>query len=448
MKKILLTLAITFLVMDSWAQSQLTTVRGKTKDGKTIKVEYYQGSVEDYVESVRYQLVDELQAKVTELQAKLDAANKQVKDLKAGNQGGDKEKQISELYGQIDVLNSTIKRLNRQLSEKNISYDSLSTINQGLQQQLADKDKVKPVVPVNNNDKDLKRLRDSIASKDATIRNLNNAIADCEKRVDDLEKDLVKYGSTPTGSPRPGKSPVVAVEAGFGPVFMRDEMEEGWSKDVRWAKMVDVYFGTARLSNSFPISVEVGAGIRSFGLSVEKAAATKTITATDADGDSYQAIYDFGVFNETLSLTYLDIPVRLCFGQPTKGIVGVYAKVGLTPSINVSSSFTGSGKYDLKGYYPQWDVTLEDVSELGFGSDMDWYSTDTQPDISRFILWGNLALGAYVPFDSAPVLLNGGVRLDIPFMGIGTAAEGMGLLGNGGKTIVPSIEFGLVYTIK
>ena len=81
MKKILLTIAITLLVTVAWAQSQLTTVRGKTKDGKTIKVEYYQGTVEDYVESVKYQLVDELQAKVADLQTKLDAANKQIKDF-------------------------------------------------------------------------------------------------------------------------------------------------------------------------------------------------------------------------------------------------------------------------------------------------------------------------------------------------------------------------------
>lgn len=82
MKKILLTIAVTLLVTTAWSQSQLNTIRGKTKDGKTIKVEYYQGSVEDYVESVKYQLVDELQARVTDLQGKLDAANKQLKDLK------------------------------------------------------------------------------------------------------------------------------------------------------------------------------------------------------------------------------------------------------------------------------------------------------------------------------------------------------------------------------
>jgi len=227
MKKIFLVLVMTTLVSSAWAQSQLTTVRGKTKDGKTIKVEYYQGNVEDYVESVKYQLVDELQARVTELQGKLDAANRQIKDLKARNQGGDHENQINELYGQIDVLNDNIRKLNRQLVEKNISYDSLVTVNQGLQQQVANANSVKPVVVNSKTDeKELKRLRDSIVSKDATISRLNNSLADCERQMDQLEKRLQTMSASanqpgpsqpaaPAKPTAPVKSPAIGVELGI-----------------------------------------------------------------------------------------------------------------------------------------------------------------------------------------------------------------------------------------
>jgi len=61
MKKIFLVLFSLTLVTSTWAQTQRSTLRGKTKDGKTLTVQYYQGTVEDRIESVKYQLVDELQ---------------------------------------------------------------------------------------------------------------------------------------------------------------------------------------------------------------------------------------------------------------------------------------------------------------------------------------------------------------------------------------------------
>ena len=58
MKKLFLILIVTAITSTAWSQSQLSTVRGKTKDGKTVKVEYYQGAVEDVIKSVKYQLVE------------------------------------------------------------------------------------------------------------------------------------------------------------------------------------------------------------------------------------------------------------------------------------------------------------------------------------------------------------------------------------------------------
>ena len=82
MKKTLLIFLMMAMTFGVLAQSQLNTIRGKTKDGKTIKIDYYKGSVEDYVESVKYQVVDELQSKVNDLQKEIVKANKSVEDQK------------------------------------------------------------------------------------------------------------------------------------------------------------------------------------------------------------------------------------------------------------------------------------------------------------------------------------------------------------------------------
>ena len=524
MKKLFLILIMTATVATAWAQSQLSTVRGKTKEGKTIKVDYYKGTVEDVIQSVKYQLVDELQAEVKNLQGKtktlqtqLDDSKRQVKDLqnqlkncgdateaqRLRNQLAEKEKQIKKLNEDIAELNDKIANLpqsdmseevaslRQQLTEKealvssankqvvklnadvvqlekdkkelNKQIESLSQQGdkakeiQRLTQQVEEKNvqirqlnnqiarndqvidslmNVKPVIPVPTDDK-IKKLQAEIREKGKTIDNLNKELADCKR-----------------GVTKPAKSPVIGLEVGFGPAFPGSSVAEPWAKEVKSCLQAEVYFGTARLSESFPISVEAGLGFRKFGMAARLNEYNTTIDAVDADGDSYQAIYAFDGLEESLSLTYLDIPIRLCFGQPAKDRVTAYAKLGLTPSIKVGSDFEGKGQYSLKGYYPQWDVTIENVEPLGFGSDMDCYD-DVEPEIKGFNLWGNLAFGAYVPFKGSHVVLNAGVKLDYPFLGIGTinAVNNLpdgkaGLLQNGGKVIIPSVEVGLVYTLK
>ena len=205
-------------------------------------------------------------------------------------------------------------------------------------------------------------------------------------------------------------------------------------------KKAEVYFGTARLTRSFPLTLEAGVGIRSLKLSATRAPSELSMNGIDANGDSFQALYTYGALQESLSLTYLDIPVRICFGEPAKGIVSVYAKLGLTPSIKMADKFQGSGKYTLKGYYPQWDVTLENIVELGFGSDLEYYTADNQPEANSFVLWGNALLGAYVPLGNK-ILLNAGLGLDIPFMSLTQTHAGS-------KAVVPSFEIGMVYSLK
>ncbi len=523
MKKLFLMLIMTATVANAWAQSQLSTVRGKTKDGKTIKVDYYKGTVEDVIQSVKFQLVDELQAEVKDLQGKtktlqgkVDDANKQIKDLQSQlknapdtneaqqlrKQLNDKENEVKKLKNDIASLNSqianlqnddmsetlndlrtqltaketTITALNKQVTELNTNVTQLNKDKEDLNKQIAtlskqgdktkeiqrlnkqveekdaqigrldaqiaEKERVidslkknKSVVVPNDKDKQLQNLREQIATQDATITNLNKQLDDCRRGIN-----------------KPAKTPVIGLEVGMGPAFTG--ANDLWAKETKGCLQADVYFGTARLSEDFPISIEAGLGVRNFGMSARLNDYAATVSAIDADGDSYQAIYAFYGLSESLTLTYLDIPIRLCFGQPAKDRVSVYAKVGLTPSINVASKFEGKGTYSLKGYYPQWDVTLENIAGLGFGSDMDCY-TDATPDINTFNLWGNVAVGAYVPFKGSPIVLNAGLKVDYPFMSIGSIKAGenlpngaTGLLNGSNKVVIPAFEIGLVYILK
>lgn len=429
MKRLFLILMMTGLTLTAMAQSQLSTVRGKTKDGKTIKVQYYKGTVEDVIQSVSYELVDELQAKSNKLQSDLDAAKKEIKNLQA-NPGGDP---------------AELKNLRKKVKDLEKENGNLTKQVKDLKKKLGGS-----VEPEDNHEEELAELQQQINDKEKTISELNTVLDACNVKLKENEQ-LIRELS---GAIRPPASPVVGAAFGMGPAFIGKSTPDEWAKDVNWALLFEAYYGTGNLVESFPLSVEAGLGMRHFKMSASLAEYTTAIGGNDNDGDAFTAHYSFNNLDESLKLTYLDIPVRVCVSQPLKDRVTVYAKAGLTPSFKIGSSFKGSGTYDLEGYYPQWDVTIQNVDVLGFGENLECYQ-DYKPEVKTFMLWGNLALGAYMPFKDTPIELNAGVKFDFPLTKIGAAADGnfipgthAAVLSNGGKATIMSLQLGIVYNLK
>lgn len=431
MKKLYLILVLMTAVAMVQAQSQLKTVRGKTREGKNVVVQYYQGSFEDNIESVKYQVVDELQAKVNTLQKdtkilqdKVNEANRQVQQLQ------------KKLDNQVNKSNDEAMLLT-EINEKNIEIDSLNS---------------------------------QIATMNEQVRQL-----EIDKAILVAELDSVKHMPQPQISPQispqippqilpqnktvnqpltqPTKSSVIGLEAGIGSVLYGTVVNKDWDGGINLSTQIDAYYGTPRLTSVFPVSIEAGLGMRFFGMSAQRGGYELTIDGVDIDNQTYHGYYSYSDLSEKLALTYLDIPIRICIGQPIRNQVSVYAKIGITPSICLKSEFNGTGTYTLKGYYPDLDITFEDIEELGFVSNASCYPEGFAPNVNKFVLLGNVAVGACVPFGTWPVQLNAGVKLDYPFMSLGSAAgaialpNGMGLL-HEGNVVIPSATIGLIYTLK
>ena len=378
---------------------------------------YYHGASEDYIETVKYQVLDELQAKMTkaqadnkDLQGKLDAANKRIKELQS-NLGKTTDNQVQQLQSQVVENERTIQQL---AQEKELLQHRLDSVSK---KAIADNEE----------------FQKTLTAKEQSISQLN-----------DLQNQ----------QPKAVHSPVVGVEVNLGQVVPVGCINEQWTRTNETSMQIDAYFGTPRLMASFPLSVEGGVGFHKFSMSAYRNAHSFTLPATDCDGYGYNALYRYSDLNERLSLSYINVPIRLCIGQPIKNQVSVYAKIGVTPSFNLGSDFEGSGTYTIKGHYPQWGIVLADIEELGLLTDQEYGGEESQPTINKFVLWGNIALGAHVPFGKTPLQLNAGIKLDYSLMEIGMAQkssimpEGRGLLPEGGKVLLPGINVGLVYLLK
>ncbi len=418
MKRIVLVLMMIAFAAMVQAQSQPKTIKGKTRDGKNVVIKYYPGTIEDNIESVKYQVVDELEARVKSLQS-----------------------DTQDLQNRLNTANKQVKQLQKQL-ESNGNKDN----GEAIQKVLAEKQE------------EIVSLTHQVDSLNIQMSQLYDDKAILLSQLDSVRTTVQ---ANPTRQAQPEKAsaptPIIGIEINGGIAIYGHTANENWeTKPFNLAKQFSVYYGTPRLSQSFPISLEVGVGINNFAMSAHHDAFTKTHeNQTDLDHHQHTANYTYSELDEHLSLTYLGIPIRVCFGQPTRNKVSVYAKLGITPSFRIGNRFEGTGIYTLTGYYPQWDVTLSDnIMELGFVNDAQCYADNFQPSTKPFVLWGNVALGACVPLGKSPIQLNFGIKADYTFTPIGNTAyiealpDGMGLLYNGNKVFIPSATFGIIYTIK
>ena len=397
-----------FMAIAAYGQSQqLLTVSGKTEDGKRIKVEYYKGTSQDRIKSVNYELVDELRAEnknkqnsINDLQFQLNKANRRIDALNAQLENADNNEQLSNLNTQVNEMQDEISSLNRQIGEKDAHLENLKAENERLKAQL-----------------------DSIKAVNRSISQARSA-----------------------------KAPAIGVEGSVGGVVMLGSLNNSWEKMFSLNKQIAVYYDTGRLLENFPLSVEAGVGFRSLPMSAKIHKYTYNGTLQDADGDEYQPVYVFDNCTEKLSVNCVEVPIRLCYGQPIANNVSVYAKLGATPSF-ILSSHLANGAYTIKGNYEEWSVTLEEIDELGFFNNGGEGDRKVTPE-RRCNLWANAAVGAYLPLSSS-LLFNVGAKLDYPILSAkkyniddDTLHLPTGLTEYNSGILIPSLQAGVVYKLE
>ena len=265
------------IAVTAQAQSQLKTVRGKTKDGKSVVVRYYPGSYEDAIESVSYQVVDDLQTNVKNLQ-----------------------NQIKTEQGKINEANNEVKRLRKELEKRadQATIDSLNTV-------IEEKS-----FTINTASDQIDILNSRIRQLEETNSSMRTSIDSVQRLLDSIRKTKTKLQA----NPKQHKS-IIGVEAGLGQIIYGNTINAGWSHEPSFSKHAAVYYGTPRLAASFPISIEAGVGARLLSMTASRSAIQKTLdNQEDVDHHTYQTEYQYGDLNERLSLTYLDIPIRIRIG--------------------------------------------------------------------------------------------------------------------------------------
>jgi len=243
----------------------------------------------------------------------------------------------------------------------------------------------------------------------------------------------------------------IVINAGYGwpsisndfPIELKDNFDKNsgsaWQFSVHFRKQFMKEAAVNERVFDVPTAVAFGAGIglSHFNKSIGFKSFEENLEETDKDVDNYTAHLIYSDVTEELGLTYLDIPLYLEFGKPSKTKFQPYARIGLKGSLLISKNASRGGSFSSTGHYTRVDgktvdVILFDVSDLEFSNNGDlFYDKNTAPELNlnSFVLWSTVAAGFNIPLSSPDkdilrnVILRIGVKWDYSLMPISNNIE-------------------------
>jgi len=217
------------------------------------------------------------------------------------------------------------------------------------------------------------------------------------------------------------------------------------------------------------IAMGVGLGVSYFHQSARFDAFSETLTNyTDIDGDKCDVSLKYKNVKESVSLTYLDIPFYLEIGRPSRVKTSAYLKLGFKASFLVGKNSQGEGTFTSSGYYPEREVTLDDVDVLGYyKEDKPCYNIigGMFNPFNPFVLWGSVSAGVNIPFSSleknklAKLMLRISAKIDysltpvsrigledVYFTGLSYSLNNINML-NKSRIFSPGFSLSLIYCL-
>jgi hypothetical protein len=89
-------------------------------------------------------------------------------------------------------------------------------------------------------------------------------------------------------------------------------------------------------------------------------------TASDSENETYERRVSGKNITEDQNIGFLGIPVCLNLRLPAGKTLGLFLQAGLNFAFPVNKKFTSNGTFTYKGYYPAYNVLLEDLPAYGF----------------------------------------------------------------------------------
>jgi len=140
------------------------------------------------------------------------------------------------------------------------------------------------------------------------------------------------------------------------------------------------------------IGVSSGIGFNTFKTPVTLDTYQNQFNTIDSEGDAYEMRVTGTGIKEDQKISYLTIPLYLNIRLPLSGVIGFFLQTGLDISFAVNKSYSSTGTFTYKGYYPKYNVLLYNLPAFGFATDKNTTTTGNL-DVKPFTLFAAASAG-------------------------------------------------------
>ena len=116
------------------------------------------------------------------------------------------------------------------------------------------------------------------------------------------------------------------------------------------------------------LGASVGIGFSTFRTKLSLDSYQNKFSTVDTEKESYEMRVTGTALKEEQKIGYLTVPVCLNLRIPLTSALGFFLQPGLSLSIPVVKSLQATGTFTYKGYYPAYNVILQDLPAFGFES--------------------------------------------------------------------------------
>lgn len=450
MKRVVFLLSLFLLAGSMRTYAQEKTVKGDY-NGTTVTIKYIPGDP-DYIKKIDY--VDKLVEGLKKSSNKLQGLQRKITRI------GDSINKIHKV--REDSLQARIRTLANSNRRNNIISDSLNKVHKDREDSLQASIKFLETKDVS------KRPRNKPSEEIISLRSRTSVLFDSLQQANKMIKYLKSLpGPDQRMVDRSGIS--LALTYGIGmPLFNNSLIKNKiWDKSRSLSQHNGNIAVEIPLKRSSPFAFEAGLGFTYTKLKANFTYFEETVNdQVDPKGANYNAVCSYNNVEEEVTMMSVNVgPISLSYGRPRCSRISGYGKLGVTFSYNLQRNFKGTGKYNIAGYYPEWNITIHDVPELNFNSDGSCYD---KVDVSanQIVLWGNIAGGVYIPlskfqeYKEAHFILKIGAKCDYSLTAMSkqldeTFIKGATyrinqsniLAGNGTHILSPGIEIGIIYML-
>lgn len=138
-------------------------------------------------------------------------------------------------------------------------------------------------------------------------------------------------------------------------VSSSDKMTFSGSFDIGY--YISKYFG-----------IKTGLGYTSYDSQLTLDTYQNKLNLKDSENETYELRVTASGLSESQSLNIMNIPLTIVLHIPLSNMVSIFVEPGINLVIPLNYDFSNSGLFTYKGYYPEYNVVLENLPTHGFSS--------------------------------------------------------------------------------